>query len=240
MSAHEFDLVSRELCPDGACIGLIGPDGRCKECGLPGKTATQHPRNRGMVTRDEAQSDDGDGPEQASSSGERPVESFAHEDRELCSDGGCIGVIGSDGRCKECGLASLEASAEPRSSASRGEQDVAEKRSAGIAKSDLAAAPTGFAERELCPDGACIGVIGPSGRCRECGRASPNASLDPRSRGLRREEDVAEELEANIAKSDLAAAPDDFEERELCPNDACVGIIGQDGRCKECGATREE
>jgi len=25
------------------------------------------------------------------------------EDRQLCSDGNCIGVIGSDGRCRECG-----------------------------------------------------------------------------------------------------------------------------------------
>ena len=25
------------------------------------------------------------------------------ENRKLCSDGNCIGVIGSDGRCKECG-----------------------------------------------------------------------------------------------------------------------------------------
>lgn len=23
----------RQLCPDGACIGVIGPDGRCKICG---------------------------------------------------------------------------------------------------------------------------------------------------------------------------------------------------------------
>ena len=25
------------------------------------------------------------------------------ENRRLCSDGNCIGVIGKDGRCKECG-----------------------------------------------------------------------------------------------------------------------------------------
>ena len=30
-----FDLSKRLLCSDGACIGLIGPDGRCKECGKP-------------------------------------------------------------------------------------------------------------------------------------------------------------------------------------------------------------
>jgi hypothetical protein len=30
-----FDLDSRILCTDGSCIGVIGPDGRCKECGKP-------------------------------------------------------------------------------------------------------------------------------------------------------------------------------------------------------------
>jgi hypothetical protein len=26
---------NRILCSDGNCIGVIGPDGRCKECGKP-------------------------------------------------------------------------------------------------------------------------------------------------------------------------------------------------------------
>jgi len=29
------DFASRKLCSDGTCIGVIGPDGRCKECGKP-------------------------------------------------------------------------------------------------------------------------------------------------------------------------------------------------------------
>ena len=29
--------------------------------------------------------------------------------------------------------------------------------------------------RELCPDGACVGLIGINGKCRECGRAAPSA-----------------------------------------------------------------
>ena len=27
------DWDNRRLCSDGSCIGVIGPDGRCKECG---------------------------------------------------------------------------------------------------------------------------------------------------------------------------------------------------------------
>jgi len=26
------DVAERTLCPDGACVGVIGPDGRCKIC----------------------------------------------------------------------------------------------------------------------------------------------------------------------------------------------------------------
>ncbi|MEW6440595.1 MAG: zinc ribbon domain-containing protein [bacterium] len=28
-------FADRVLCSDGTCIGVIGPDGRCKECGKP-------------------------------------------------------------------------------------------------------------------------------------------------------------------------------------------------------------
>jgi len=29
------DWENRRLCSDENCIGVIGPDGRCKECGRP-------------------------------------------------------------------------------------------------------------------------------------------------------------------------------------------------------------
>ena len=29
------DWENRVLCSDESCIGIIGPDGRCKECGKP-------------------------------------------------------------------------------------------------------------------------------------------------------------------------------------------------------------
>ncbi len=31
----DAEWANRRLCPDGSCIGVIGPDGRCKECGRP-------------------------------------------------------------------------------------------------------------------------------------------------------------------------------------------------------------
>jgi hypothetical protein len=90
----DLDLENRELCPDGGCIGVIGPDGRCSECGR---------------TREQAAS--GADPEGAAG-GDAPLDSDAplgsietsfDADRQLCPDGACIGVIGPDGRCKECG-----------------------------------------------------------------------------------------------------------------------------------------
>jgi hypothetical protein len=32
----------------------------------------------------------------------------------------------------------------------------------------------GWDDRQLCPDGACIGVIGGDGRCTVCGAAAPS------------------------------------------------------------------
>ena len=31
----DAEWSSRRLCSDGNCIGVIGPDGRCRECGKP-------------------------------------------------------------------------------------------------------------------------------------------------------------------------------------------------------------
>ncbi|MBF0495154.1 MAG: zinc ribbon domain-containing protein [Deltaproteobacteria bacterium] len=34
-SGEVTDFSSRVLCSDGNCIGIIGPDGKCSECGKP-------------------------------------------------------------------------------------------------------------------------------------------------------------------------------------------------------------
>ena len=102
----------RILCSDEACIGVIGPDGRCKECGKPYEgelpempptesvpPSSESPAEEAMTEDEEkdAGTDSPSSPEQSSNTdGE-------WENRKLCSDGNCIGVIGPDGRCKECG-----------------------------------------------------------------------------------------------------------------------------------------
>ena len=34
-SQADIEWGNRRLCIDESCIGVIGPDGRCKECGKP-------------------------------------------------------------------------------------------------------------------------------------------------------------------------------------------------------------
>ena len=108
----DSDWGNRILCSDGNCIGVIGPDGHCKECGkkYEGTLPTS------MVADTQSRSGDDDAPGDGSDSEAQPqpaadASSGAETDdddwanRQLCCDGNCIGVIGSDGRCKECGKA---------------------------------------------------------------------------------------------------------------------------------------
>ena len=94
--------------------------------------------------------------------------------------------------------------------------------------------------RRLCPDGNCIGVIGPDGRCKECGRrddAEASEISDPPE-----QTDTSTVTNENEPENDpdLDDIPDpDWENRTLCPDGNCIGVIGPDGRCKECGKRYE-
>ena len=91
---RDDDWENRVLCSDESCIGVIGPDGRCKECGKP-YTEQQAPEKHANQPEIEV----GDDIERH----EKPGQQDDWENRTLCSDESCIGVIGPDGRCKECG-----------------------------------------------------------------------------------------------------------------------------------------
>ena len=90
-----LDLESRILCPDGACIGVIGADGRCKVCGR--SAAIESSASAPAAPRAADAGDDAEPPAAADDSSDLDLAS-----RKLCSDGACIGVIGADGRCKIC------------------------------------------------------------------------------------------------------------------------------------------
>ena len=93
---------------------------------------------------------------------------FEWENRKLCRDERCIGVIGSDGRCKECGMPDEgddRAGADGPDSIPQKEPKIEIE-----ASEDIPEAEDDWAKRELCGDESCIGVIGPDGRCKECGK----------------------------------------------------------------------
>jgi len=91
--------------------------------------------------------------------------------------------------------------------------------------------------RRLCVDGNCIGVIGPDGRCRECGRRyeATEAGEEPAAEA---HSDVAPAVAQPLTPplaDPAAGAADDWETRRLCSDGNCIGVIGSDGRCRECG-----
>lgn len=99
-SRSDIDWENRILCSDGNCIGVIGPDGRCKECG---KKYDDTMPSESVYEEDVQVEQDDMRPAEETSDAEKTLDDDDWEDRRLCSDGNCIGVIGPDGRCKECG-----------------------------------------------------------------------------------------------------------------------------------------
>ena len=93
--------------------------------------------------------------------------------RTVCSNGDCVGVVGNNGRCNVCGLEVIAGGASPSPG------DVAQM--ADLAPESTVAAPDPVPEggehddpwsrRQLCSNGACLGIIGDTGRCSVCGTA---------------------------------------------------------------------
>ena len=126
-SQLDIEWDQRTLCSDESCIGVIGADGHCKECGRPyegtlpwmtsGTEGTPEimadDQDDGMAERSLAQEstaeEAADGEYDSTEDAEVLTEDsdedsdLEWEKRVLCIDESCIGVIGPDGRCKECG-----------------------------------------------------------------------------------------------------------------------------------------
>ena len=109
----DLEWENRRLCPDGNCIGTLNTDGQCKECkteweghalsGDDGAAAAENdqtpPSGDGAINESH-QTESGAADNEASQDGDIDAE---WENRRLCLDGHCIGVIGEDGHCRECG-----------------------------------------------------------------------------------------------------------------------------------------
>ncbi|NLA41483.1 MAG: hypothetical protein GX874_08760 [Smithella sp.] len=90
------DWEKRILCSDESCIGTVGPDGKCRECGKPFEGVLPEDHGQSALQTPDSAEENPAAPEEAASDDD-------WEKRVLCSDGACIGVIGPDGKCKECG-----------------------------------------------------------------------------------------------------------------------------------------
>jgi hypothetical protein len=98
-------------------------------------------------------------------------------------------------------------------------------------------ADTDWENRKLCSDESCIGVIGPDGRCKECGKRFEGEHHEQGPCEIvENDEPTPESIEdADDAPEPEADSDDDWENRTLCRDESCIGVIGPDGRCKECG-----
>ncbi|HEY0484240.1 MAG TPA: hypothetical protein VGD37_42265, partial [Kofleriaceae bacterium] len=157
---------------------------------------------------DEAEGDEPGEADQAAAASEHAVAAAAPRDwtvRQLCSDGSCIGVIGSDGRCKVCGRPAAgspattpAATAEP-ASASTPTQDTIEVQ----AEVQVHAEPAG---------------------ALALGAPEAPASLAVAADPLR-----------GFLGGVPAGPPPPTAAREACADVVCTGAIGADGRCDVCG-----
>jgi len=93
----------RKLCPDGSCVGIIGSDGKCTVCGQPAPGG--EPPNDSTSDRNSQNDDATDDASNDEVGSDETAENAAGFDatRRLCGDDTCIGVIGPDNRCTECG-----------------------------------------------------------------------------------------------------------------------------------------
>ncbi len=87
-------------------------------------------------------------------------------------------------------------------------------------------------KRILCSDESCIGTIGADGKCKECGKAY-EGNL-PEGHGKESFPEVKTE-EQKPAPPTEVDSNDDWDKRVLCSDESCIGTIGADGKCKECG-----
>ena len=86
-------------------------------------------------------------------------------------------------------------------------------------------------KRILCSDESCIGTIGSDGRCKECGKTYE---------GRLSEEVIATSVQAEVRAEQKQISTDeenddDWDNRVLCGDESCIGVIGSDGKCRECG-----
>jgi len=93
--------------------------------------------------------------------------------------------------------------------------------------------------RRLCPDGSCVGIIGSNGKCTVCGTSDMGEASFPSPEPPAHEDFEGDDIEGSGSESigeDADKSSPGFDpNRRLCSDDTCVGVIGEDNRCRVCG-----
>ena len=104
-------------------------------------------------------------------------------------------------------------------------------------------------ERILCSDESCIGLVGKDGHCRVCGLAyegDMEITEEPEEDGTElavssgESAEEYEEASGDESEDDHDEDYDDFDDRILCSDESCIGLVGEDGYCKYCGLLYKE
>ncbi len=125
--------------------------------------------------------------------------------RRLCSDGNCIGIIGAGGRCKECGLPYTGRVAADADDEALPFDDMEEGNEAFDVETQDGSQEP-VSDQPACAD-----------------------EQDDEA------EASAEETDDEIGAETDAETDDEWAKRRLCRDENCIGVIGPNGRCKECG-----
>ena len=89
-------------------------------------------------------------------------------------------------------------------------------------------------KRRLCPDGSCIGVLGDDGKCTVCGTYDADAATSSATVPLA--ETVLDQADVDPETAEFDTQESGFDPaRRLCSDEACIGVIGPDERCRLCG-----
>jgi hypothetical protein len=221
MAVGEWD--QRQLCPDGGCVGVIGPDGTCKVCGRAAANWGDE-RNRGLIDPDDGDDDDGDDDDD---------DIKDDGDEEEFVPGSNVGYEGDD---------------------DDGDHEAVERAPDVVAVASTSS--NGWSARRLCPDGACIGLIGLDGRCKVCGRpasgsgdaASPAEQTEAASGHVKpaiaepavAEPAIAEPAGAEPAGTDAAepVAGPAGQPAAAGPSQPAAGIAGESAKAASTPATK--
>jgi hypothetical protein len=219
----------RQLCSDGACVGVIGPEGTCKVCGRVAPNWGDE-RKRGLLEPEQEPEAkqrlgkpkpdktatggalyfdiDADGKEVPDQGPSVPSDRD-WDQRTLCPDEACIGLIGRNGKCKVCG------------------------------KSAPGAAGTPDAETEAETDAEDEDEDDEDDEDGEYEDDDEDGEYEDDDDDDDDEADAEDDDDGKIAAEAPSSTDPDWNQRRLCPDDACIGVIGANGMCKVCGRRAE-